>query len=163
MKKITISFVLTLLHAVAWAVCPSWPSGERFSVTDAEVNDVRTGLTWKRCSEGQSWSGINCTGTAKTSTHEEALSLAKGANPSQSATGWRLPNVKELGSLADKGCNFPAIDKAVFPDSPGSFTWSSSPDVGKPAYAWGVNFTEGQSYVRERVKLGNVRLVRVSP
>lgn len=163
MKKISIGFVLTLLHVTVWAVCPSWPSGERFTVTGAEVSDVRTGLTWKRCSEGQSWSGIACTGTATSPTHEAALTLAKNANPGQSATGWRLPNVKELGSLADKGCNFPAIDRAVFPDTPRSFTWSSSPDAGNPASAWGVNFNSGAIGVRKRDLAGHVRLVRVSP
>jgi len=45
---------------------------------------------------GQTWAnaGSSCTGTASTYTHEQAPAYAK------TQTGWRLPNVKELASLA---------------------------------------------------------------
>jgi hypothetical protein len=31
---------------------------------DGTVTDTATGLQWKRCSEGQSWDGATCSGTA---------------------------------------------------------------------------------------------------
>lgn len=134
----------TLLVPTAWAqTCSTWSTAERFTLSGDEVTDKRTGLTWKRCSEGQSWSGSTCTGTVTALTHEEALMLAKTANSSQSATGWRLPNVKELASLADKGCLSPAIDPAAFPATPSVKFWSSSPYVGNPSRAWFVNFIDG--------------------
>jgi hypothetical protein len=116
---------------------------ERFTLNGAEVTDMRTGLIWKRCSEGQAWNGTTCTGTATNHRHEPALALANASNSSQSATGWRLPNVKELASLADKGCQNPAIDNTTFPATPGDWFWSSSPYVFDPVHAWSVNFFDG--------------------
>jgi hypothetical protein len=141
----------------AHAACPSWPTAERFVVNGAEVTDQRTGLVWARCSVGQSWSGSACTGTAITLTHESALAHA------QSQSGWRLPNVKELASLADKGCQSPAIDSVAFPNTPGNWYWTSSPYVGGSVFAWSVYFNEGSVnggvYRYSNVQ---VRLVRAS-
>lgn len=149
-----------LLAPAAWAqTCPSWPTADRFTINGAEVTDKRTGLIWKRCSEGQSWSGSTCTGSATTHTHEGALALAQ----SQAATGWRLPNVKELASLADKGCQNPAIDSTAFPNTPSYGYWSSSPYVGDASGAWIVYFYDGSvGYYGSRLDGYHVRLVRAS-
>lgn len=153
----------TLLAPTAWAqTCPSWPTADRFTLNGAEVTDKRTGLTWKRCAEGQAWSGSTCTGTATYHNHVAALALAKTANSSQSATGWRLPNVKELASLADKGCQSPAIDSTAFPATPSSWFWSSSPYVGGSDSAWFVGFYNGSVNSYNRGDDYRVRLVRAS-
>lgn len=151
--------VAALLTPIAWAqTCPSWPTAERFTINGAEVTDKRTGLTWMRCSEGQAWSGSTCTGSATTHTHEAALALA------QAATGWRLPNVKELASLADRGCQNPAIDSTAFPATPSNSFWSSSTAmrVGS-SFAWHVGFFSG-NFNGEDSRDFNfyVRLVRIS-
>jgi hypothetical protein len=140
----------------AHAACPSWPTAERFVVNGAEVTDQRTGLVWARCSVGQSWSGSACTGTATTLTHEAALAHAQGQS------GWRLPNVKELASLADKGCQSPAIDSVAFPNTPSSWYWTSSPYVGDSGYAWYVYFGYGVVGSGGRYSYRRVRLVRAS-
>ena len=146
------------LMASAWgaqAACPTTPG--RFAANGAEVADGQTGLVWARCSVGQSWSGSACTGTASSHTHEQALALAKAA------TGWRLPNVKELASLADKGCQSPSIDSAAFPNTSSSWYWTSSPSVGDASYAWVVNFHDGNNvFGSVRGDSSEVRLVRAS-
>lgn len=149
----------------AWAVhaaCPSWPSAERFVLKGDEATDTRTGLTWKRCSEGQSWSGTTCTSYVTAHTHEQALALTKAASTTQSASGWRLPSVKELASLTDKGCNDPAIDTTVFPATPSNAFWSSSPYVysGISQGAWSVSFGTGGVSGLSRYGGYPVRLVR---
>lgn len=154
-----------LLAPTAWAqTCPSWPTADRFTLNGAEVTDKRTGLIWKRCSEGQSWSGSTCTGKATIHTHEAALALAKAANTSDSPSGWRLPNVKELASLADKGCQSPAIDSTAFPATPSEWYWTSSPYVGNSSYAWFVFFYWGHvsSGSNRSGSSVHVRLVRTS-
>ena len=83
-------------------------------------------------------------------------------NTSQSATGWRLPNVKELASLADKGCPSPTIDGTAFPATPSSWFWSSSPSVGGSNVAWVVSFYDGGVYGGIRDIDNHVRLVRAS-
>jgi Protein of unknown function (DUF1566) len=142
-----------LLPAASNAACPSLAG--RFTVSGAEVTDSRTGLIWARCSAGQSLSGTACTGTANTYTHEQALTYAK------SQSGWRLPNVKELAGLADKGCQNPAIDSSTaFPNTVSSAYWSSSPYVVHSDSAWVVNFDGGTVYRTYRSYGGYVRLVR---
>lgn len=120
-----------------------------------EVTDTKTGLIWQRCSAGQSWDGSSCAGSAVTYTHEQALAYAK------TQTGWRLPTVKELSSLADKGRNNPAIAPAVFPATSPGWYWTSSSVVGDPINAWIVNFDYGSvSGVSRRYGDSYVRLVR---
>ncbi len=84
----------------------------------------KTGLTWKRCAEGQIWDSVNktCTGTATRYTWSAALSLASG--------GWRLPSIKELNSIVEKHNYNPAINATVFPNTSSSSlyaVWSASP------------------------------------
>lgn len=162
MKKILFASLLaaSLLASTTWAqTCPSWPTADRFTLNDDEVTDKRTGLTWKRCSEGQTWSGGTCTGTLTARSHEAALTLA---NTGQGPTGWRLPNVKELASLADKGCQVPSIDSTAFPATPINWYWASSPDVGSSGKAWCVSFHNGKVSNSLRGGCFHVRLVRSS-
>lgn len=130
---------------------PSMSSGEMV------VFDSKTGLTWRRCVEGQSWNGTTCTGTSTTYTHEQALAYAKAQ------TGWRLPSVKELSSLVDRTTNNPAIDSITFPGvGHGGPYWTSTPYAGSNGYAWSVDFTYGLVNIRQRVMVfnGYIRLVR---
>ncbi len=155
----TLAFLSLQVLAVQ-AACPSWPTAERFTLNGAEATDHRTGLVWARCSVGQSWSGSACTGTVSELTHDAALAHA------QSLSGWRLPNVKELASLADKGCAFPSIDRTAFPGltefAPGF--WTSTPSFGDSGQVWFVSFGSGViEYDASRNGYLAVRLVRVSP
>ena len=126
-----------------------------YSSDGSEVRDLRTGLTWRRCSEGQVWDSGSCAGTASGLTHENALALAK------TKAGWRLPNAKELASLLDLRQNNPAIDSSAFPSTPSELFWTSSPVVGNSAFARFVSFGEGGavSHAR-RTSYYRVRLVK---
>jgi len=122
-----------------------------------EVNDLATGLTWRRCAEGMQ--GSTCAGTASTYTHEAALQQA--ASVSTPTLAWRLPNVKELASIADDNIGNPAIDSSVFPTTPFDKPfWSSTPYVGDPAIAMVVYFSYGHTYSGLRSSSNYVRLVR---
>ena len=82
-----------------------------------EVFDASTGLTWRRCNEGRTWSGTACVGTSILfSNATQALVHA------QSQTGWRVPNIKELVSVAPGTPNFP-----YFGDDNTKNHWSSTP------------------------------------
>ena len=152
--------VLIQYFALAHSACPTWSTGIRFMLNSSEITDRRTGLVWSRCSIGQAWNGINCAGTANTYTQESAFQFAA------TQSGWRLPNRRELFSLADKGCKGPAIDTTAFPNTLLGPYWTSSPDVGLPAAAWYVDFNEG--FIRSfgygigRSERLPVRLVRSS-
>lgn len=157
--------IRTTLAAVALLLAAaSAQSQTRYTYSTAgdEVTDSKTGLVWRRCSEGQTWSGTGCAGDAFTYSHEAALALAKA----QSGTaGWRLPNVRELASIADKtrtriGFDSPAIDTAAFPKTPANTYWSSTPNVGLPSTAWVVDFKRGDVINAFRAYYEHVRLVR---
>ncbi|MBQ0943037.1 DUF1566 domain-containing protein [Ideonella sp. 4Y16] len=120
-----------------------WAQGDRFVPIGAEVTDRMTGLVWRRCAEGQTWDGSGCgdPSTATRYTWQGALDQARAA--AAGGTGWRLPNVKELFSLVSLDEVGPAIDRAVFPNTPRALTWTSTFSNYNPLYPWVVNFDIG--------------------
>ena len=131
------------------------------------VTDNQTGLMWKQCSEGLSNSDNAVpacdTGSAITYTWQGALSHAQTVNSASFAghSDWRLPNVKELSSLVEMACYWPAINVNRFPNTLSSGYWSSSPVADRSASAWNVHFSVGSG--GGNLKAGGhyyVRLVR---
>ena len=153
-----ISFLLAPLLLLA-AACALADAPFTVSADGTEVADGRTGLIWRRCAEGMTATGGSCTGTASTFTHESALTRARDQATSTSVA-WRLPNVKELASIADRSKSNPAIDTAAFPATPSNVFWSSSPLVGYAYYARNVYFLNGGVYNDDRNYAFPVRLVR---
>jgi hypothetical protein len=133
----------------------------RFVVNAAKgtVLDQRTGLTWKRCVEGQS--GANCgLGSAAYLNWGAALRRAE-ASAFAGYKDWRVPNSKELESLVEVQCDSPAINLSVFPNDPSTWVWASSPYANYAYNAWSVNFSYGGSYYfGSRYNDNTVRLVR---
>ena len=66
------------------------PSTDFVELSDDDILHSPTNLVWKRCAEGQTWDGTNCTGEAQKYTWQQALQLALSANETVQA-GWRLP------------------------------------------------------------------------
>jgi Protein of unknown function (DUF1566) len=139
-------------------------SAAPFSVSAdfVEVTDVQSGLIWRRCPEGAVvTSAGDCTGTAIAVTHEAALALAK-TQATASGKAWRLPNVRELGSLLKLNAA-PAIDMVAFPNAPAIGTWTSSPAATDSSRAWAVDFFSGFIANESRTAGNRVRLVRTAP
>ena len=166
-KKLAAQCITCLL-----AILPVVAAAQPYVIsTDGnEVTDLKTGLIWRRCAEGMILSGTTCiattsacahasTVTPATFTHEEALKCAATISAA-SQVPWRLPNIKELVSIADKSLSNPAIDPLAFPATPVNYFWSSSPFVGYPASAWDVNFSDGFVRSNSRYSSDYVRLVR---
>jgi hypothetical protein len=156
-----IAQLFTLYFLCLLGLIPVAASAQPFviSADGSEATDQKTGLIWRRCSEGMSWNGSTCAGTASTFTHEAALQRA-AAQAGSSGIAWRLPNVKELTSIADKSRSNPAIDPAAFPATPANYFWSASPHVGDSTNAWYVFFSNGVVFASNRVNSYCVRLVR---
>lgn len=130
------------------------------------VIDKITGLMWKRCLEGQTFSDSgtpdnylddSCTGTVATMNWQAALNWAQTANGMGDSghNDWRVPNLKELKSIVEY-CSI-SINGEVFPSS-WEWVWSSSPMVYQ-GYAWSVG-GHGSADWRDRNDLHAVRLVR---
>lgn len=108
------------------------------------VTDRVTGLVWAKDGNGE---GCNYGGGL---TWSAAIDWAEGLDFA-GRTDWRLPNVKELSSLANYGRVNPAIDPAYFPNTKGSKYWSSTTVATVPSYAACVNFDygDGAGYPKE--------------
>jgi len=138
---------------------PSNPDHAYVDHGDGTITDTRTGLMWKRCSEGQSWTGFTCNGYGSTHTWGEALQLTAAASDA-GYNDWRLPNINELESLVEYCASLPAINSDVFPNTPSSGFWSASPYAGYLDGAWGVDFYVGVSGYGSRGSNKWVRAVR---
>jgi hypothetical protein len=129
---------------------------------DGTVTDTKTGLIWMRCSMGQTWLNGTCTGTVANYTWDRANGLT-GQVVFAGHSDWRLPNVRELTTLADRSRFSPAIDTSAFPNTPPSNYWSSSAYACLADGAWFVVFNYGDAYGDYRTLEYPVRLVRSSP
>ena len=132
------------------------PSGDFEVIAPGIVRHRYTGLEWQRCALGSSWddAATSCTGTATTRPWSGSL-LAADAE-----AGWRLPNINELNSIVER-CNLsPAINGAVFPNTPSIWFWSSSP-APQNGTRWGANFNNGGFVgMGGDSTFGGIRLVR---
>lgn len=146
---------------VVRAARPVGAVADRFVANGDEVTDRLTRLVWRRCSEGQTWTGSTCSGNAASYTWKRALDRARAA--AAGGTAWRLPNAKELASLVDDTRVEPAIDTTAFPGTPGVRYWTSTPYAGPEAYAWLANFNFGPTTNFFRSSAYAVRLVRSGP
>lgn len=80
---------------------------------DGTISDNSTGLMWEKCTQGLS--GTNCeTGTATAMNFNLATSTCAAATTG-GYTDWRVPNINELGTIADFSVSNPTIDATYFP------------------------------------------------
>ncbi|MBT0664809.1 DUF1566 domain-containing protein [Geobacter pelophilus] len=137
---------------------PSTPINRFVNNEDGTISDSATGLIWKRCSEGLS--GSTCeNGAPEIFTWQEALQSAVNSSFA-GKNDWRLPNIKELGSIVERQCSMPAINEIVFPATPTMSFWSSSPFAENKNFAWNIYFPYGISDGNDKNYKFFVRLVR---
>lgn len=140
----------------------STPNSQLTDNGDGTVTDRKTGLMWKQCLEGVS--GNLCeTDSPSSFTWQLALQQSGVVNDAGGFAGfrdWRLPNIRELRSLAEEQCCYPAINSDRFPDTLSPFVWSGSPYAHNSDYAWYVYFGSGSSGQHDRNDYHAVRLVR---
>ncbi len=134
----------------------------RWSVTDAgTVIDRQNGVIWKQCPEGLR--GMHCRdGRLAYLTWEQALERAE-KSLFAGLDGWRIPKLDELRQMIEPECLFPAVNLALFPNTPSSWFWfdsaeaDNSPRAGQLGFAFGEQFSANQRHVV------HLRLVRDVP
>ncbi len=116
---------------------------------NGSITDNVTGLMWQKQDDGTTrpWSdaGMYCAG------------LSVGGY-----SDWRLPTQKELMtildySIADPG---PTINTTYFPNTQGSYYWSSTTDADDTGSVWYVNFGSDSVYSYYQAYTNYVRCVR---
>ena len=141
------------------------PTSQFIDHGDGTVTDTKTGLMWKRCTEGQVWNDSTCNDTSESVTFftwQGALQQAQAMNSTGGFAGqvdWRVPNPKELTSLLEDQCFEPAINITVFPTTHTLLYWSSSSSVNDSNFAWsmaddGVFWSLKSSNLRVRLVRG---------
>lgn len=141
-------------------------SPEQFIINgDGTVTDASTGLMWTQCSLGQVPADGACNNVASSVSWQGALQGARSFNQSGGLGGyadWRVPTIKELGSLVEFQCHSPAIDLTVFPDTPAGAYWTSTPDTRSEQQARSIYFVTGSDITPDVSDQRFVRLVRTT-
>lgn len=104
------------------------------------VLDAATGLVWQGCVARRRDSAC-ATDESAAMNWREALSYCESLSWA-GFNDWRLPNTTELTSLIDDRRLRPALDAAVFPETPNLPFWTST-TAGQPSEAWAVDFADG--------------------
>jgi Protein of unknown function (DUF1566) len=148
----------------------SSPSSRFIDNADGTVTDKESKLMWLHCSAGQTWMSESgrCAGEGVRLSWAEAQALASDVNRRGSFffNDWRVPQLRELATIAERGCANPRVNLAVFPGTEASRYWTvtSRPGGagtrGDEAHAYALSFgAEGVAY-RSKDETHRVRLVR---
>jgi uncharacterized repeat protein (TIGR01451 family) len=123
MFKFTKLFTLLLLLDVSCAFALDTPTQDFIDNNDGTVTHKKTGLTWQRCSVGQTWTGSSCSGSASNFSWNNAM---KQTSNFAGYNDWRLPRLDELFSIVEFSASTPAINTTIFPNT-GQYSavWSS--------------------------------------
>ncbi len=134
------------------------------------VHDLQTDLQWPRCPQGHD---LDDAGTADladdsciavgTTEFDWQAALLEGIDAAGRGdyghNDWRLPNAKELTTLVETACTFPAMNTNLFPESATSNIWTNTPSDFNFAFA--VDFNSGRLDTQSQVAAQyGVRLVR---
>jgi hypothetical protein len=165
----TFIFISSLLlfsllpnRAAADQVCQDYipdnaPDSRYFDHKDGTISDSYTGLMWKQCVEGQSYTD-SCVYGTNTDIWTDALEKADRSTFA-GYTDWRVPNVTELQSLVRNRCYDPSINLTHFPRSSSENVWTSSANA-RNREPLVVNFKHGNIYDSSRSLTLRTRLVR---
>lgn len=166
LRSITIAIAL-IVSTSAWAQkCTDTTTNDegRFAINpDGTVLDAATGLMWQRCLTGLA--GLECsTGSASKLTKNKAQQTLRVANADKLSgySNWRFPSLTELSSLIKEGCKSPSINLEVFPSTPNSFVWITSPSEQHKHFSWYVHFNTGKSGHIWGDRAYTLRLVRTA-
>lgn len=135
---------------------------DRFTLGAQTLIDKKTQLMWQKCFAGAS--GELCvTGAPQQMTWAVAFQYIQDLNQNGGIAGysdWRLPNIRELQTIAELQCVEPSLNPSLFPNAPSGRTWSSSPYEFYKHYSWFVDFKYFEVTYQERYNPYYVLLVR---
>jgi hypothetical protein len=124
-------------------------SEPRFAIGAGVVGDGWTKLEWQR------------TAPPETKTWYGAVDYC-GALVLDGKSDWRLPRIRELHGIVDKGEVSPSIAKEVLLGTASTHYWTASERAGSSSHAWGVRFDDGDVSGDDKGSSGYVRCVRGS-
>jgi len=117
-----------------------------YTTTSGTVSDNGTGLEWQNNKPG----AIH--------TWQDALAYCENLSLGDK-TDWRMPNIRELKSLADYNRYYPAVDPTIFSHSSSYWSATTVANDAQPS-AWVVFFGNGDDIWKAKVESYHVRCVR---
>ncbi len=166
---LVVLFVFSVCSSVWAETCrsdraASTPSS-RFATQGATVTDQDTELSWMRCAVGQRWSGETCVGKAQSFDWRQAMAQVERINAQQLGghSDWRMPIVPELASIVERKCFNPRLNTEVFTGAPSEIFWTAMEKMGRPDYAYTLDFGGGAARATDKHDAAAVRLVRGGP
>ena len=174
MKKVSIALSIFILFStsVVAQTCktnmlPSHPENQYIDNKDGTITDIINELMWSTCSLGQTYREGNCDDEATSfNSWNEALLAAKISESYLAYNDWRLPNIKELGSLVERSCVAPAIDLGLFPKTAALPYWSNTfdgSDINSTIKGLLIHFNNGTETINPIENKKLIRLVRSLP
>ncbi len=128
---------------------------------DGTVTHTKTGLMWKRCAEGQTFSSFGCEGSATPGAWAKA-GTAAAAVDFAGYRDWRLPTVGELQTLIDRQSEQPATNPELFPFTPEEKFWTGTVYAANQSQVWYVGFKTGVISTASKTDTAYTRLVRTT-
>lgn len=167
-----LSAALCAAPLLAQAACPAADYILGDAEGDASVMHWTRGLVWKRCPEGQTFQGNQCTNTPQelpwhtwaeaqqrlplSFTGQDGWGISAGFTQNLLVSGaWRLPYSSELHAL---NCSSKP-DTTVFPTTQFFPLWTSSHHPASPGYVW-VSTSSVSSQTNDYTALHPALLVR---
>lgn len=143
-------------------ITDDWENSRYIDNDDGTVTDTRTLLMWMQCSDGLITIFDEPCDMGAVMPYQWPDALAYAENYEfEGYEDWRLPNVKELQSLAAYNRSAPVINVTLFPNTESDDYWTST--IGTSVNeAWSIDFGDGRSRPLHRNPSGfaYIRLVR---
>lgn len=139
-------YISLLIGTLLIMAVPNLQAGDFINLTTNSVGDKKTGLIWMKA-------------TALITDWESAIISCEGSTL-DGFDDWRLPNIKELKSVADVTKYDPSIDTVFFPGTTAVEYWSSTTYISNTLSAWAVSFLRGYHGVKSKTSSLYVRCVR---
>lgn len=125
---------------------------------DGTIKDNKTGLTWQKCSAGET--GENCDeGGSASHDYASAKNYCNSLNLG-GRTDWRLPEINELLTLLHDSEELPAINENFFSHK-FDYHWSNTEYVADLDFAWSLFFNGGM--IMEDAKTSTISVICVAP
>ncbi len=133
--------------------------------SDGTTVDQKSQLMWMRCPLGQSWAAESCAGSALLASWQEGTAAVEEINRSGSHfyNDWRVPNLRELATVAEPRCKAPRINLQVFPGTPPAAFWTGTASLKAPQMVYVLDFGDGGVQPAFRDSQLHLRLVRSAP
>lgn len=132
----------------------TWPAPRYTDIGNGTVTDNLTGLVWLKnanCTDtagGITKTGGNLTWANALTWSNNLASGSCGLSDDSTAGQWRLPNRKELSSLANRqqAGNSTWLNAQGLANVQAAAYWSSDSYANYPSYAWSVRMYDGGAY-----------------